>query len=84
MVKIRLQRVGAKNKPSYRLVVMDSRAPQGGSVLEILGHYNPLTDPSTMAINGDKAMHWLQRGAQPTEAAAQLLAKLGIGKDNRS
>lgn len=84
MVKIRLQRVGAKNKPSYRLVVMDSRAPQGGAVLEILGHYNPLTDPSTVAINGDKALHWLQRGAQPTEAAAQLLAKLGIGKENRS
>ena len=78
MVKIRLRRVGAKKKPSYRLVAADSRSPRDGAFIDILGHYNPLTDPETIVINEEKARHWLSQGARPTETAARLLAKIGI------
>ena len=78
MVKIRLRRVGAKNKPSYRVVVADSRAPRDGAFLNIIGHYNPLTDPETIVINEEKALTWLRQGAQPTVTAARLLSKVGI------
>ena len=78
MVKIRLRRVGAKNRPSYRLVVADSRSPRDGAFINIIGHYNPLTDPETVVIDEEKALHWLRHGAQPTATAARLLSKLGI------
>ena len=78
MVKIRLRRMGAKNKPSYRLVVVDSRAPRDGAFINIIGHYNPLTDPETVVIDEEKALHWLRQGAQPTATAARLLSKTGI------
>ena len=78
MVKIRLRRVGSKKKPSYRLVVADARAPRDGAFIDILGYYNPLTDPETVVIAEDKARHWLEKGAQPTDTAARLLAKAGI------
>ena len=78
MVKIRLRRVGAKKKPSYRLVVADSRAPRDGAFISIIGHYNPLTDPETVVIDEEKALTWLRQGAQPTETAARLLSKVGI------
>jgi len=78
MVKIRLRRMGAKNKPSYRLVAADSRSPRDGAFLEILGHYNPLTDPETVVIDEEKALSWLSQGAQPTATAARLLKKAGI------
>jgi len=78
MVKIRLRRVGAKKKPSYRLVVADSRSPRDGAFIEIIGHYNPLTDPETLVIDEEKALHWLRQGAQPTVTAARLLTKAGI------
>jgi len=78
MVKIRLRRVGAKKKPSYRLVVADVRAPRDGAFIDIIGHYNPLTDPETVVINEEKALHWLGQGAQPTDTAARLLTKAGI------
>lgn len=78
MVKMRLQRVGAKNRPSYRVVVMDSRAPRDGAYIEKLGHYDPLTDPETVFIGKEQATRWLQQGAQPSEAVARLLSKLGI------
>ncbi len=78
MVKIRLRRVGTKNRPSYRLVVADSRAPRDGAFINIIGHYNPLTEPETVVIDEEKALHWLQQGAQPTVTAARLLSKLGI------
>jgi len=70
--------VGTKNRPSYRLVAADVRAPRDGAFLEILGHYNPLTDPETVVIDEDKALSWLKRGAQPTDTAARLLSKVGI------
>ena len=78
MVKIRLQRVGKKKKPSYRVVVADSRAPRDGSFIEIIGHYDPLTDPATVVIQEEKALKWLRQGAQPTETVASLLNKAGI------
>ena len=78
MVKIRLCRVGAKKRPSYRLVVADIRAPRDGAFIEIIGHYDPMTDPETVVIKEDKALHWLSKGAQPTNTAARLLNKAGI------
>ena len=78
MVKIRLRRVGTKKKPSYRLVAADSRAPRDGAFIDIMGHYNPLTDPETVVINEEKALYWLRQGAQPTATAARLLSKVGI------
>lgn len=78
VVKIRLRRVGAKNRPSYRLVVADSRSPRDGAFIGTIGHYNPLTDPETVLIDEEKALDWLGKGAQPTATAARLLAKVGI------
>lgn len=78
MVKIRLRRTGAKKQPQYRVVVTDSRAPRDGAFIEIIGHYNPRTDPETVVIAEDKALHWLRQGAQPTATTARLLTKLGI------
>ena len=78
MVKIRLRRMGSKKRPSYRMVAADSRAPRDGAFIDILGHYNPLTDPETVVIDEEKALNWLRQGAQPTDTAARLLSKLGI------
>ena len=78
MVKIRLRRMGSKKKPSYRLVVADSRAPRDGAFISIIGHFNPLTDPETVVVNEAEALDWLQKGAQPTETAARLLTKVGV------
>ena len=84
MVKIRLRRVGAKKKPQYRLVVADARSPRDGAFIDIIGYYNPLTDPETVVIAEDKARHWLERGAQPTDTAARLLAKVGIIEESKA
>lgn len=78
MVKIRLRRVGAKNRPSYRVVVADSHAPRDGAFISIIGHYNPLTDPEEVVIDEEKALDWLRKGAQPTETVSRLLSKTGI------
>ena len=78
MVKIRLRRVGAKKKPSYRVMVTDVRAPRDGVFIDNIGHYNPLTDPETIVIDEEKALHWLSQGAQPTATASRLLSKTGI------
>ena len=78
MLKIRLRRVGAKKKPSYRLVVADVRAPRDGAFVDIIGHYDPLTDPETVVVQEDKALHWLKQGAKPTDTTARLLGKAGI------
>ena len=78
MVKIRLRRVGAKKKPSYRVVVADSQAPRDGAFISIIGHYNPLTDPETVVIDEEKALYWLGQGAKPTDTTARLLTKAGI------
>ena len=78
MVKIRLRRMGAKKQPSYRVVVADSASPRDGRFIETIGHYNPLTDPATVHIDEERALHWLRQGAQPTEAVAKMLRDLGI------
>ena len=78
MVKIRLRRTGKKKQPSYRVVVADARAPRDGAIIDRIGHYNPLTDPPTAVIDEEKALKWLEHGAQPTETVASLLKKLGI------
>ena len=84
MLRIRLRRVGARKKPAYRLVVADIRAPRDGAFVNIIGHYDPLTDPETVVINEEKAQHWLQQGAQPTNTAARLLTKTGILEKSKS
>ncbi|MCE5203284.1 MAG: 30S ribosomal protein S16 [Actinomycetia bacterium] len=73
-VKIRLARAGAKKAPFYRLVAADSRAPRDGRFIEILGRYNPRTQPSTVELDLEKVEAWLSEGAEPTEAAAKLIA----------
>lgn len=78
MLRIRLRRVGKKKQPAYRLVVADSKAPRDGAFVEIIGHYNPLTEPATLVIDEEKARGWLSKGAQPSDAVAKLLARQGI------
>ena len=78
MLKIRLRRTGAKKQPSYRVVVAESTAPRDGTFLEILGHYNPLTNPTTFQVKEERVREWLRRGASPTERVQRLLDKSGI------
>ncbi len=77
-VVIRLMRAGAKKRPFYRMVAADSRRQRDGRFLEILGHYNPLTQPFELVVHKDRVEKWLSRGAQPSEQAASLLRSLGI------
>ena len=77
MVKIRLRRVGAKKQPSYRVVVADSRSPRDGRFIEVIGYHNPRTEPETVTIKEDRALHWLRVGAQPTDAVQRLLRNQG-------
>lgn len=79
-VKIRLMRMGAKKSPFYRLVVADSRAPRDGRSIETLGHYDSTTEPAVIKIDEEKAISWLQKGAQPTDTVKSLLSKTGIMK----
>lgn len=77
MVKIRLRRTGAKKQPSYRVVIADSRAPRDGRFIEIVGHYNPRTEPATFNIQEDRVLYWLSVGAQPTDTVQYLLKRVG-------
>ena len=79
-VKIRLRRTGAKKAPSYRVVVADSRYPRDGRFIEEIGYYNPLTEPSTIKIDLEKAKNWIANGAQPTDTVKVLLKKAGLEK----
>jgi small subunit ribosomal protein S16 len=72
-VKLRLTRVGKTKQPQYRIVAADSRSPRDGRFIEILGHYNPLSDPSTLVVDQEKVDKWLSQGAQPSERVAKLL-----------
>ncbi len=76
-VKLRLMRMGKKKKPTYRLVAADARAPRNGSFLDIIGTYEPLQDPSRVSIDNDKAIAWLNKGAQPTDRVQLLLKESG-------
>ena len=72
-VRMRLTRVGSKKNPIYRVVVADSRSPRDGKFIEIVGRYNPQTDPSTIDFDEEKVRGWLSKGAQPSETVARLL-----------
>src|SRR3954463_4162214 len=72
-VKLRLTRVGKTKQPQYRIVAADSRSPRDGRFIEIVGHYNPRTEPSTLKVDNEKAVKWLQQGAQPTDRVRKLL-----------
>ena len=76
-VRIRLRRMGAKKRPFYRIVVADSRAPRDGRCIEEIGYYNPMTEPSELKIDGEKARKWIDQGAQPSDTVRALLKKSG-------
>jgi len=77
-VKIRLTRVGSKKNPIYRVVVADSRSPRDGRFIEIVGRYNPQTDPSTIDLDEAKIKDWMSKGAQPTAPVSRLIRAAGI------
>jgi small subunit ribosomal protein S16 len=79
-VKIRLARVGSKGQPSYRVVVADERAARCGRVIEVVGHYNPLVEPSTFVVDKDKVLEWIKKGAIPTLTVRKMLGKTGVLK----
>jgi len=81
MVKIRLQRAGARNRPFYRIVAAYSEAKRDGRFLEIVGTYNPLLNPAKVDVLEDRVRHWLSVGAQPTQTVARILRKKGIRKE---
>jgi small subunit ribosomal protein S16 len=78
LVKIRLKRMGAKKRPFYRLVVADSRSPRDGRFIELLGYYDPLTEPAKVQVDADKVREWMSKGARPSDAARDLLVREGI------
>ena len=77
MVRIRLRRIGLKKQPSYRIVAADSEHPRDGRFLEILGHYNPRTDPATIVLQEDRIYDWMSKGAQPTDSVAKIFRTTG-------
>lgn len=77
-VKIRLARGGAKKKPFYQIVVADERCPRDGRYIENIGQYDPLQEPPMVNLKGDRALAWLNKGAQPSEMVLQLLRKEGV------
>ncbi len=77
-VRLRLTRIGGKKDPVWRVVVADQRSPRDGRVIEILGHYNAQTDPSTIKVDEDRVREWLSRGAQPTNTVRKILRTQGI------
>ena len=78
MVRIRLRRQGAKKQPSYRIVVADQRSPRDGKFIEIIGHFNPRTEPNTVEVDRERALYWLKQGARPSEAVARLLESTSV------
>ena len=77
-VRIRLKRMGAKKRPFYRIVVADSRSARDGRIIETIGKYDPLTNPSSVSIDSERALDWLKKGAQPSDTARRLLAEAGV------
>ena len=82
-VKIRLTRLGDKKSPFYRVIVADSRCPRDGKFIDILGTYNPLTNPAEIKIDNEKAAQWIKNGAQPTDTARNILVKSGAIEDKK-
>ncbi len=77
-VKIRLNRMGAKKNPFYRIVVADSRSPRDGRFIEVLGNYDPSQKPAVVNVDEDKVLDWMNKGAQPTDTVKNLLSKQGL------
>lgn len=77
MVRIRLRRIGLKGQPSYRIVAADKESPRDGRFLEILGFYNPRTEPATLTVKEDRVFHWMKNGALPTESVEQIFKGAG-------
>ena len=78
LLRIRLRRNGKKKHPYYRVVVADQRAPRDGDFIEVVGHYNPRTQPSTVVLNEERVKHWIELGAQPSETVHRVLHKAGL------
>lgn len=78
MVRIRLRRIGLKGQPTYRIVAADKESPRDGRFLEILGFYNPRTQPATIHIKEDRAYHWMKNGAMPTDSVEQIFRSAGL------
>jgi small subunit ribosomal protein S16 len=78
MVRIRLRRIGLKGQPTYRVVAADKESPRDGRFLEILGVYNPRTQPATIHLKEDRVYHWMKNGALPTESVAQVFKSAGL------
>jgi small subunit ribosomal protein S16 len=78
VIKLRLRRTGAKKRPSYRIVAAEHSSPRDGRFIEILGHYDPLTEPATVKVNAERVNYWLSVGAQPSETVAGLLKRAGV------
>ena len=78
LLRIRLRRNGKKKHPYYRVVVADQRAPRDGDFIEVVGHYNPRTQPSTVVLNEERVKHWIEIGAQPSETVHRVLHKAGL------
>ncbi len=78
MVRIRFRRIGLRGQPSYRIVAADKEAPRDGRFLEILGFYNPRTEPSTLNLKEDRVYHWMKNGALPTESVGQVFKGAGV------
>ena len=77
-VRMRLTRIGGKKDPVWRVVVADQRSPRDGRFIEIVGHYNAQTNPSTIKVDEERVRNWLERGAQPTETVRKILRTQGI------
>jgi len=77
-VKLRLRRMGAKKRPFYRIVAADSRSPRDGRFIEIVGTYNPLTDPAEITVDEEKVLNWLSDGAKPSDTVRDLLSRAGV------
>lgn len=78
MVRIRLRRVGSKGQPSYRIVVADKESPRDGRFLEVLGNYNPRTQPAWIELDEPRVFHWLKNGAQPSASVTQIFQSIGL------
>lgn len=84
MLKIKLSRTGKRNQPSYRIIVNEARSKRDGKYTDLLGTYNPLTNPSTIKLDLDKYQAWLEKGAQPTDTVRQLAEKYQSNQSNKS
>lgn len=78
MLRMRLRRTGARKQPRYRVVIAEARSPRDGAFVDILGFYDPLTEPATVRINEDRARAWIQKGARPSDSVERILRRAGI------